>query len=265
MDHASAAGLHVGTHGSGEPVLFFHGTGGDSASWARQLPLADTFRLILADRRGYGDSPPRTFAYDLAQESGELAALVTEPVHLVGQSYGGVLTLLVAAEKPDRIRSLTVSEPPAFAVARGNADVEWLIARLTPLFTNAAGLTPEEYDAQFDASVGMPHDPVPSAGGRVGKNLDAARMEQAPWLADIALDTLAAAPFPKLVISGGWGGDSDTPVHRSGRAFTAVCDVLERRLHAERAVIRGAGHGIPRTGQPYNDRLRAFLAAAYRG
>lgn len=255
-----SAKLHVEAHGSGVPVLLFHGSGGDTTSWAQQLPLADTYRLMLVDRRGYGESPPRSFAYDLAKESDELAALVTAPLHLVGQSYGGVRALLVASKKPSLIRSLTLSEPPAFSVARGHPDVEWLIAQLTPLYDQARDLTLEEYDAGFDATVGFAHDPTPATGRRL-RNLDTARMEQAPWLAAIDLDVLATASFPKLVISGGWGGDTDSASHRSGRAFTAVCDALEERLRAGRAVIRGAGHSIPRTGQPFNAQLRAFCAS----
>jgi hypothetical protein len=41
-----------------------------------------------------------------------------------------------------------------------------------------------------------------------------------------------------------------------------VCDVLERRLGAERAVIPGDDHSVQRTGAPFNDRLEAFLERA---
>ena len=77
------------------------------------------------------------------------------------------------------------------------------------------------------------------------------RVERRPWEAEIPLDALAAAPFPKLVVSGG-----------HDPAFDAVCDVLERRLGAERAVIPGAGHRVQRTGAPFNERLEALRAAA---
>ena len=76
-------------------------------------------------------------------------------------------------------------------------------------------------------------------------------VERGPWEAQIPLDELAAAPFPKLVVSGG---------HHP--AFDAVCDVLEQRLGAERAVIAGAGHSVPRTGAPFNERLEDFLRRA---
>jgi len=68
--------------------------------------------------------------------------------------------------------------------------------------------------------------------------------------AEIPLDDLAAAPFPKLVVSGGHSA-----------AFDAVVDVLVDRLGAEHAVVRGAGHSIPRA-PGYGETLAAFLDAA---
>jgi pimeloyl-ACP methyl ester carboxylesterase len=68
-----------------------------------------------------------------------------------------------------------------------------------------------------------------------------------PWEAEIPLDELAAADFPKLVISG---------AHHP--AFDAVCDVLEQRLPARREVLPGAGHGIPRASG-YLELLAGFL------
>jgi len=72
--------------------------------------------------------------------------------------------------------------------------------------------------------------------------------ERLPWEAEIPLDELAAAPFPKLVVSG---------AHHP--AFDAVCDVLEERLGAQRAILPGAGHSLPRA-PGYPERLEAFLS-----
>ena len=63
------------------------------------------------------------------------------------------------------------------------------------------------------------------------------------------LDLLAAASYPKLVVSGGWSP-----------AFDAVCDVLVERLGAERAVVPGAGHN-PQLADGFNERLLAFLTS----
>ncbi len=76
-------------------------------------------------------------------------------------------------------------------------------------------------------------------------------VERDPTEAVIPLERLREAPLPKLVVSG---------AHSA--VFDAVCDVLEKELGAERAVIPGAGHSVPRTGAPFNDRLQAFLSSA---
>jgi hypothetical protein len=71
--------------------------------------------------------------------------------------------------------------------------------------------------------------------------------ERGPWEAEIPFVELAAAPFPKLVASG---------AHSA--AFETVCDVLEERLGAERAVLPGARHSIQRA-PGFNERLEEFL------
>lgn len=254
--------LSVHDVGAGEPILFVHGTGGEGqVSWEAQRPLADRYRLRLVDRRGYGDSPDRPPSYGFAEEAAEVAALLEPGTHLVGQSYGGVIALLVAALRPELVRSLTVSEPPALAVAQGDADADWVITAMTPLYAGAAQMTAEQYDTRFIGKIGEQTD-YAALTPRQWRNLEAQRLEHAPWLAQIPLDALAAAPFPKLVISGDWGGATDSPGDRAGRAFTAICDALARQTGAERAVVSGAGHRVPRVGQPYNDRLATFLAAA---
>ena len=76
-------------------------------------------------------------------------------------------------------------------------------------------------------------------------------VERGPQEAEIPFAALRAAPFPKLVVSG---------AHHP--AFDAVCDVVERGLRAERIVLPGAGHSVQRLGEPFNERLAAFLECA---
>ena len=61
---------------------------------------------------------------------------------------------------------------------------------------------------------------------------------------------LAVRPNLKLVVTGG-----HNPV------FDAVADVLEQRLGAQRAVVPGAGHSIPRA-PGYGQTLVRFLESA---
>jgi citrate synthase len=44
-----------------------------------------------------------------------------------------------------------------------------------------------------------------------------------------------------------------------------VCDVLERRLGADRAVLPGMGHSVQRIGEPFNELLSAFVERAEHG
>ena len=79
----------------------------------------------------------------------------------------------------------------------------------------------------------------------------AAIAERSPHEATIPLDELAAAPFPKLVVSG---------AHHP--AFDAICDVLERELRAERLVLPGHGHSVQRHPD-FNAELSEFVDRAY--
>ena len=43
--------------GSGRPLVLVHGTGADAATWGRTVTdLAQAYRVIAYDRRGYGRS-----------------------------------------------------------------------------------------------------------------------------------------------------------------------------------------------------------------
>ena len=177
-----------------------------------------------------------------------VADLLGEGAHLAGHSYGGVICLLAAARRPEAVRSLTVIEPPAFSVAAGNPSVDGLVERAQELWANG----PDDPAAFLGLFLGLVGSARPdSLSPELERGARLLRTERGPWEAEIPLDALAGAPFPKLVVSG---------AHDA--AFEAVCDVLEARLQAERAVISGAGHGVQRTGAPFNERLEAFLRAA---
>ena len=79
----------------------------------------------------------------------------------------------------------------------------------------------------------------------------AAMGEVPPWDARLDLSAVKRAPFPKLVVSGGWNP-----------ALDAVADELERRLGAERVKFPGVGHTVQGIGKPFNDALVDFWPRA---
>ena len=85
----------------------------------------------------------------------------------------------------------------------------------------------------------------------------ASMTERLPSEAEIPLDVLAAAAFPKLVVRGDWRSAPPAAQQRAAAIFHAICDVLEARLDAEGAEFPAA-HNPQLIGRPFNDRLRAF-------
>jgi pimeloyl-ACP methyl ester carboxylesterase len=238
--------VHVEEVGSGPRVVLVHGSvAAGWATWSEQRPLAERFRLIVPSRPGFPPNPEAE-RIDFEVDAPLIAGLLDPPAHLVGHSYGGLISLLAAALRPEAVLSLTVVEPPAFSIARGDAEVDRIIA-LVEEHWDTALRDPETFLRRFLALVGSPFT-VERLSATLLQGARALMVERLPHEATIPLDVLRAAPFRKLVVSG---------AHSA--AFDAVADVLERDLPAERAVLPGAGHSVPRLGRPFNERLLEFL------
>src|SRR5262249_59181238 len=87
-------------------------------------------RFLRVDRRGCGASPADG-RVDFERDAHDVAQLLGDGAHLVGHSYGGVVSLLAAAQRPDAVRSLALIEPPAFGGARGHPALEEVIGDIT--------------------------------------------------------------------------------------------------------------------------------------
>jgi pimeloyl-ACP methyl ester carboxylesterase len=230
-------------------LLLVHGSVVNAdLTWSAQKPLAGGFEIVAPNRRGFPPGPDVEHV-DFEDEAAWLEQFVTPGTHLVGHSYGGVISLFAAARYAHLLRSLTVIEPPAFGVARGDPDADEFIERIKDHWTNGSR-DPGEFLAGFLALVGSS---LPR-GDFSPEMLQGARtlmVERPPSEAVIPFDELARAPFPKLVVSG---------AHSA--AFDAVCNVLEERLGAERGVLPGAGHSVQRLGEPFNELLTSFVERA---
>jgi pimeloyl-ACP methyl ester carboxylesterase len=227
-------------------LLLVHGSVVNAElTWSAQRPLAEPFEIVAPNRRGFPPGPD-VEQVDFEDEAVWLEPFVTPGTHLVGHSYGGVIALLAAGRYTERLRSLTVIEPPAFGVARGIPAADDFMSRIERHWTSGPR-DPGEFLRGFLDLVGSSTPP----GNFTPELLQGARtlmVERSPAEAVIPLDELARAPFRKLVVSGG-----------HSPAFEALCDVLEERLGAERAVLPGAGHSVQRLGEPFNELLAGFV------
>lgn len=107
------------SEGECEPVVFVHGGISDLRVWEQQLPaIGRTYRAIAYSRR-YA-LPNENIDPDVGdpwlRHVDDLAALLREidaaPAHLVGNSQGAFISLLLAVQQPDLVRSLVLEEPP---------------------------------------------------------------------------------------------------------------------------------------------------------
>ncbi|HXF98785.1 MAG TPA: alpha/beta fold hydrolase [Gaiellaceae bacterium] len=236
-----------------ERLVLVHGSVvGGRATWSAQAPLADRFELVVLDRPGFPPNEP-VERVDFETDAGFVAERLRPGDHLVGHSYGGVVSLLAAARASERLRSLCVLEPPATRVAVGDAAVDAFVAGAVELWERGPRDDPEAFLRRFLAAVGSTFDPPSPLPPELAQGARALVDERGPWEAEIPLAQLAAARIPTLVVSGG---------HHP--AFEAICDVLERALHAERAVLPGYGHAVQRHPR-FNDILAHFVERATSG
>ncbi|MGH2982974.1 MAG: alpha/beta fold hydrolase [Solirubrobacterales bacterium] len=150
--------LSVERIGHGPPVLFVHGDiVGPSLTWRKQRELAERWRLLIPSRPGFGDSAPLD-RNDFEVEAPMFAELLGDGAHLVGHSYGAVIALLAAAERPGAVRSLTVSEPGALRLAAGNPEVDAMIENGNTLYRDPESIPPEVFLRLFRSGVGSANE-----------------------------------------------------------------------------------------------------------
>ncbi len=125
IDTVDVDGRSIAYHsaGEGEPTVVFEaGLGGGMEAWtAVAAEVADSNRVFVYDRAGYGDSDAAPGARDGLRLVAELRAALAASGHrppyvLVGHSLGGTTMELFARTHPDEVRGLVLvdSRPAGF-------------------------------------------------------------------------------------------------------------------------------------------------------
>lgn len=122
--------MAVDVRGEGDPIVFIHGLGGSLNAWTSLLPALARFRCVRPELPGAGRS---TRAYALGEATphrGQLSVethvaavlrvfemLALPAAHVVGHSFGTLIAQHLAAQAPQRVKSLALFgalvEPPA--------------------------------------------------------------------------------------------------------------------------------------------------------
>lgn len=106
--------------GNGEPLLLLHGCPFSSFIWRKVIPhLSPRYRCLAPDLLGLGDTEtPEDADWSLRSQAamvvGFLDALGIERAHVMGHDHGGAVAQLLAAEYPDRVDRLVISNAEAY-------------------------------------------------------------------------------------------------------------------------------------------------------
>ena len=109
--------LQVTECGNGpQALVFLHYFGGSGRAWAQVAALlADRWRCVMPDLRGFGASDAVPDSYDVNDAADEVLALVhamgIERFGLVGHSMGGKIAMTVAALQPPGLTHLVLLAP----------------------------------------------------------------------------------------------------------------------------------------------------------
>lgn len=265
--------LYYEDHGAGQPVVLIHGYPLDGHSWERQSRelLAQGYRVITYDRRGFGQSSKVGTGYDYDTFAADLHAVLEtldlRDVVLVGFSMGtGELARYVANHGHDRVSRLAflASLEPFLVQREDNPDgvprdvfdgIEAAArgdryAWFTDFFTNfynlddtlGSRISRQVVDANWNVAVTS----APVAAYAVVPT----------WIEDFRGDVEAvrAAGKPSLILHG--TADNILPIDATGRRFH------EAFPEAEYVEVEGAPHGLLWThADEVNAALRSFLAS----
>ncbi|GAB3304975.1 alpha/beta fold hydrolase [Geodermatophilus aquaeductus] len=131
--------VHVVDYGGadgGPAVVLVHGLGGSHGNWDLLAPLlTPTCRVWALDLPGFGRSEPgerrATVPANVEVLQRFLREVVGEPVVLVGNSMGGMISLFTASGAPDLVHGLVLLDP---ALPGGRRRLDPLVAATFALY-----------------------------------------------------------------------------------------------------------------------------------
>jgi haloalkane dehalogenase len=244
----------------GEPVLLLHGEPSWSFLYRRMIPplAAGGLRVIAPDLVGFGrsDKPVRREDHSYARHVEWMRHLVEDvldlrAVTLVGQDWGGLIGLRLAAEHPDRFARLVAANT---GLPTGDHPMPEVWHRFKDAMTNAPQIDIGRFVASgcrrpLDPRVRAAYDaPFPDAGFQAGPRAmpglvpirpddPAAPANRAAWT------TLSTWDVPALVAF----SDGDPITAAMGPILQRVLPGAQGREHP---TITGAGHFLQEDAGP---------------
>jgi pimeloyl-ACP methyl ester carboxylesterase len=226
-----------------ERAVFVHG--GDSfgaAAWPRQHGLSLDYDCLYVRRHGFSatEEPCPT---DHGRDQAIIAEALGGGGHLVAHAQGAVCAMLLAVERPDLVRTLTLVEPACLSLTADLPATAAYISRMAPLFADRAAMSDDDFLRAFvrresDTDARMP------ASADARRDVARLRLQSPPWEAPLTI----VPGVPTLVLTGGW-----EPLYEEVAAYLAGTGAVHR--------IAPGGHR-PQDTDEGAGLIRAFLAAS---
>jgi pimeloyl-ACP methyl ester carboxylesterase len=243
--------VHAGGPADGAPVLLLHGFPQDHREWELITPRLHEagLRTYALDQRGYspGARPVTVADYRIAESVADavavLDALGIGAAHVVGHDWGATVAWWLAAEHPDRVRTLTaISVPHPHALAdklRSN----WLqAARFAYMGVFRSGFAERLLLARGGAVLRSMMKPIGDrAAGYAAAMREPGRLTAAlNWYRAVSPRRQGDAPPVSVPTTYVWS-DGDPLVMRSTADHTAAWVSADYRL----VTLTGIGHWVP--------------------
>jgi 3-oxoadipate enol-lactonase len=129
IEKVNGIALNYQVSGNGEPVVLIHGHPFDHTMWHPQvMALADFYKVIVPDLRGYGSSSLPGSSITKFEDYGTdvlklMDLLAVDSFHLAGLSMGGQIIMEIFRQAPGRIKSLifadTFAGPDTLEIKQG--------------------------------------------------------------------------------------------------------------------------------------------------
>lgn len=124
--------------GEGSLLLLIHGLGGSTENWdVVGTDLTKSGHVVAVDLIGFGDSEPGDRRPSVEENARLVAGVIQllgyEHATLIGNSMGGLISLLAATEHSERVHQIVLVNPALPVSRRHPPDIEVLTKLLGPL------------------------------------------------------------------------------------------------------------------------------------
>ncbi|MDT0266850.1 alpha/beta hydrolase [Streptomyces sp. DSM 44915] len=132
------------------PVVLLHSGVADRRMWDGVVPaLAERYRVVRHDMTGFGESTPPTGPYRNTDDLLAVLDAVGAPrAAVIGSSFGGLVSLAFAVERPERVAALGLLAAPL-------PDHDWSAAMAEYAAAEEAALARADLDAAVSSNLDM--------------------------------------------------------------------------------------------------------------